>query len=310
VTIRSARALVLVGFLVTAAGAITALGETLYDFRGVTTQEVVYQLSVAVSYGLIGWAWWSILAPLGRTPEAILERSTHLPLKTFAVASAVLAVGWIGQIGEVESFRLHWRVISFEPRVVTFGWLVVAVGLCVAALGSWSASRFSQVESGNSDGADMREEAREVSRGDRFGVPMVVLFGYGLFILGAALNEWLTRDILSSIVKGEITSDISVVLGYGLLGIAWFRVMSQRSVAPRLINRRAYRALAFANGIVAIGYVQISWVFDGNPYRYRTFVSLIACAAGLGTVALGFWRASAHSSELYLQEPVIALRPN
>jgi hypothetical protein len=281
--------LVVVGFLIAAAGTAAALGEILHDYRGTSRQEVLYQVAAAVSYGLIAWAWWSILGSLRKSPGFIGKKSSHA-LMVFAVASVVVAVSWLGEIDQVESFELHWRLRTFEPPFFTFGWTVLAVGLCIAALGFWRASRTGDelevdAASGSQDRTSMRHDVA-------VGPPLMVLAGYGLVALGLLAEEWFGRAPFHPDLRGELTNDIGTVIGYGLFGIAWFLLMSEMSVTVDNEIRHAYGALAVASGLLALGFVAIGWV-DLEFHQHRSFVSLLVSAAGFGIAAVGFWRASA-----------------
>lgn len=282
------------GFLVTGAGTLAALGESFYDFRGTPVEWVLYSVALAVGYGLVGCAWFVLSGPGGVAPAH--RGRLRLSLLLFVAASAVLAAGWLGQVDAFETIRLHWRLLSVEPRLITFGWLVTAIGLGITACGFWGLRAADVVEEGSFVGLDPAFGPMDAGPGPTPSAAGIVLGGFGLLALGTGLLEWFT-GAESIVPHGLLVSDVATVLGYGLLGVAWFLFLSESSVTGRA-GARAYRLLALASLIVAVGSALRFWPYlFSSPHHYRILASGIIGSAGLVVVALGFRAVSAPVAE-------------
>jgi hypothetical protein len=114
--------------------------------------------------------------------------------------------------------------------------------------------------------------------------------------VGTGLWEWF-MGAQSIVPNGLLAYDVATVLGCGLLGVAWFLFLSASSVTGRA-GARAYRRLALASLIVAVGSALRFWPYlFSSPHHYRILASGVIGSAGLVVVALGFRAASAPVAE-------------
>jgi hypothetical protein len=130
------RVLVLLGFLLVAAGQLPPLGFVSfsphnYDFFWIVS---------AVGYALLGCASWAWLTALSRSREGGTEM--HKVLMLVAIACLVLGVAYAGLINEVIELHRQAHHSGLRRELLSYG--LPFVGFWWAAAGFWGASRNSR----------------------------------------------------------------------------------------------------------------------------------------------------------------------
>ena len=141
------RLLILLGYIILTLGtAVTVWGERSHAPYPKSLR--VYDIATVISFTLLGWAWWSLLAAYPSTPNP--HPWIRASLRAFATAAAVLAVGYVALIRDVTAdtvqthgyFILIRGIYEFpDGRPVYKGLVLTVIGFCVVAIGFWWASR-------------------------------------------------------------------------------------------------------------------------------------------------------------------------
>lgn len=87
-------------FIVALGSGVVFLAFWLFINAPVETQ--IYFLAVAISAALLVWAWWSILPSIVDLDGTEWKRRF---LRVFALASGILAVGYVGEVRDFGPWR-------------------------------------------------------------------------------------------------------------------------------------------------------------------------------------------------------------
>jgi hypothetical protein len=128
----------------------------------------------------------------------------------------------------------------------------------------------------------------------------LVALGF-LGVVAGTVGELMVAPSLASLVSWFTITIVSFPVVYGLLGLAWWRLVSDDAVPPRTARYCsrliALAALAFAaswaESIYSSIHVRLSW--SGAfyfPHWRLMLASEVSSATGLLVAALGLWLAS------------------
>jgi len=129
--VRVPRMLMLTGFIVSAIGtAISEWNGSPWSVLDAHRGYLAYDVSVVVSLGLIGWAWWYFVAELPIPPLA--KNQLHLSFRMLAIASGIVAIANAALLSELS-------LTGFLPHAFAFsaGCVTTAIGLGAVSLGFW-----------------------------------------------------------------------------------------------------------------------------------------------------------------------------
>jgi len=214
----------------------------------------------------------------------------------FALAAAILAVGYVGEVRD-------WAPVNgFGPIIAS--WVVTIVGLCLAALGFWGMSR-SAVQQQGGTGYARSDDRPSVEEHPLRGSRASILTGYLILALGTAIGEWVNRGYSDHFMKGLLAYDTAIVVSFALIGIAWWLCLGELPPSARRDRavRRSLRIFGIASATLAVGNLLLVGAFDSD--QVLNGMSLVLCAAGLVAVTVGFWNAAKRPNPALESAPVI-----
>lgn len=262
-----------------------------YTVFGVVGGTRLFEFASLVNASIIAWGWWSIVPVMQcANTRGRLWRS----LRLFASANLLLAFGYLGYTAQEYDSVLTLR----QSYPLIANWVVMIVGLCVAATGFILISRRS------SDPRDDAISSEELSRVEEDHVAsktewpavraarILILTGYTFLAVDMGVLGWLTQyGLIGSIGSSYY---VAAMISLGLLGWAWWSCIAALVVPHGKSERpRApFRYFAIANGVMVLGNLAI--LLQGSirtsGVNSAVFLAIIVISGvGFILVATGFW---------------------
>lgn len=243
--------------------------------KGFTGVGDANYLGIILSYGLLGYAWWSLISLL---PSPFKNHRLRRVLLLFALANAVLAVGFIGYIRDFVPFGNG----PFVP-----GWIITDIGFAVVAIGLWTASRSNarSSEGQQTDTMQLSVTEEPTMRSAR----LLLLTGFIVAALGTAITEWVFRGYTPWFQKGLFLNDTGVVLSLVLMGVAWWWGIPHLAIVPIGGTKRSL--FLFSGAALILAFANLVLLFDLRDAqdKFGTVLGIVLIGIGYVMVAGGFW---------------------